>query len=149
MANLTTPTRIYPYFSWYLQQRAILNFNTTAGSPNYIHMKTNIYAPSADSMWMFEAVGYAYGAAAPIRCSWGIYVYNNNLYQTGVANIYSGMNADGMYLSSDRYVCIRAYASGMYYVGFTLNAYAVRLDTSHQNVSILDVSQNSNSGNYY
>jgi hypothetical protein len=59
------------------------------------------------------------------------------------------MNADGMYKSSDNYVCIRAYSGGMYYLGFTLNVYACRLDTTHQNVTILAASQNSTSGNYY
>lgn len=149
MANLAAPLRIYPYYSWYLQQRNIFNFNTTSGSPAYVHMKTNIAAGAADSMWMFEAVGYAYGAASPVRCSWGLYVYNNNLYQTGVANIYGGMSADGSYVSSDGYVCIRAVSGGIYFLGFTLNAYAVRLDTTHQNVTITAASQNSTSGNYY
>lgn len=149
MATFNAPLRIYPYNSWYLQQRGIYNFNTTSGSPTYVHMKTNIYAPSQDSMYMFEAVGYNYGASVPVRCSWGIYCYQGTLYQTGVANIYSGMNADGMYVSSDGYITIRAYAGGMYYLGFTLNVYACRLDTSHQNVSISAVSQNSTSGNYY
>ena len=149
MATLNAPLRIYPYNSWYLQQRGIYNFNTTSSSPTYVHMKTDIYAPSQDSMWMFEAVGYNYGASAPVRCSWGIYCYQGTLYQTGVANIYSGMNADGMYKSSDNYITIRAYAGGMYYLGFTLNVYACRLDTTHQNVSILAASQNSTSGNYY
>ena len=149
MANLNAPLRIYPYNSWHLQQRSIYNFMTTSGSPSYVHLKTNIYAPSQDSMWMFEAVGYNYGAAAPIRCSWGIYCYQGTLYQTGVANIYGGMNADGMYKSSDGYICIRGYAGGMYYLGFTLNAYACRLDATHQNVSILSAVQTDNSGNYY
>jgi hypothetical protein len=112
-------------------------------------MKTNIYAPSQDSMWMFEAVGYAYGGAAPIRCGWGIYCYQGNLYQSGVANIYGGMSADGMYVSSDGYICIRGYSAGMYYLGFTLNAYACRLDATQQNVTITASSQNSTSGNYY
>jgi hypothetical protein len=149
MANFQAPLRIYPYNSWHLQQRGIFNFNTTSSSPTYVHMKTNLYAPSEDSMYMFEAVGYNYGASAPIRCSWGIYTYSGTLYQTGVANIYSGMNADGMYKSSDNYVCIRAYSGGMYYLGFTLNVYACRLDTTHQQVTITAASQNSTSGNYY
>lgn len=147
--NIAAPLRIHPYNSWHLQQRSIYNFYTTAGSPNYVHMKTNIYAPSQDSMWMFEAVGYAYGGAAPIRCSWGIYCYQGNLYQSGVANIYGGMSADGMYVSSDGYICIRGYSGGMYYLGFTLNAYACRLDATQQNVTITASSQNSTSGNYY
>jgi hypothetical protein len=149
MATVSTPLRIYPYNSWYLQQRSIYNFLTTAGSPSYVHMKTNIYAPSQDSMWMFEAVGYAYGAAAPIRCGWGIYCYQGTLYQTGVANIYGGMSADGMYKASDGYICIRGVSGGMYYLGFTLNVYACRLDTTHQNVSIISAVQTDNSGSYY
>jgi hypothetical protein len=92
MATLSAPLNIYPYSNWHLQQRGIWNFNTTGGSPSYVHMKTNIYAQSQDSMYMFEAVGYNYGAASPIRCAWGIYTYSGTLYQTGVANIYSGLN---------------------------------------------------------
>lgn len=149
MATINAPLNIYKYQNWYLQQRGIYNFNTTNGSLTYIHMKTNIYAPSQDSMWMIEAVGYAYGGAAPIRCSWGFYVYNNTIYQSGVANIYGGMSASGIYKSSDNYVCIRAYSSGMYFLGFTLNVYACRLDTTHQQVTVLAASQNDNSGNYY
>jgi hypothetical protein len=149
MATLSAPLNIYKYSNWHLQQRGIWNFNTTGGSPSYVHMKTNIYAQSEDSMYMFEAVGYNYGASSPIRCAWGIYTYSGTLYQTGVANIYSGLNADGMYKSSDNYVCLRAYSGGLYYCGFTLNAYACRLDTTHQYVSILAASQNSTSGNYY
>lgn len=149
MATITAPLRIYPYNSWYLQQRGIFNFNTGSTSPTYVHMKTNIYAPSQDSMWMFEAVGYNYNAAAPIRCSWGIYCYQGGLYQSGVANIYSGMSADGMYVSSDGYITIRAFSGGLYYIGFTLNVYACRLDVTQQNVSILAASQNSTTGNYY
>ena len=155
MATLQSPTNIYPYQPssawplWYLQQRSIYTFNTTSSSPSYIHMKTNIYGPGNDGMYMLEAVGYNYGAAAPIRCSWGLYCYNNTLYQTGVANIYSGMNADGIYLSSDNYVTIRAYASTHYFNGFTINAYATRLDTAHTNVTITAVAHASESGNYY
>ena len=155
MATLNAPLRIYPYQpssswpTWYLQQRGIFNFNTTSGSPSYIHMKTNIYGPGNDGMYMLEAVGYNYGAAAPVRCAWGLYCYQNTLYQTGVANIYGGMNADGIYISSDNYICIRAYAGGNYFNGFTINAYACRLDTQHTNVSITAASQNGTSGNYY
>jgi hypothetical protein len=155
MATLLQPLRIYPYQPssswslWYLQQRNIFNFNTTSGSPLYIHMKTSISGTSADSMWMFEAVGYDYGRASAVRCAWGLYCYNSTLYQTGVANIYSGMDANGSYMSSDNYICLRAYASSHYFNGFTLNAYASRLDSPHSNVSILAASQNDNSGNYY
>ena len=137
MANLNAPINIYPYSSWYLQQRSVYNFNTTNGSGNYIHFKTNIHG-STDSMYMIEAVGYNYSSAAPIRCAWGFYCYNGALYTTGVANIYSGMSADGMYMSSDNYVTIRTY-SGTYFIGFTLNVYACRLDTTHYNVTPLAV----------
>lgn len=149
MANLKAPVGIYPYYSWYLQQRNIYNFNTTGSSPTYVHMKTDIYAPGNDSMWMLEAVGYNYGAAAPIRCAWGFYVYSNNLYQTTLSNIYSGINAHGIYKSSDNYICIRAQSGTLYYAGFTLNAYACRLDTTHQKVSITAAVQSDNGGSYY
>lgn len=157
MGILQTPTYIRPYNgNAYFQQRRIYTFNTTSGSPQYIHFKTNIGGASGYAMYMMEAVGYNYGLALPIRCAWGFYLYSpvstyatGYLTQIGLKNQYGGLNADGVYMSSDFYVCIRAYAASNYYNGFTLNAYATRTDATSQNVTILSVIQTSNSGNYY
>ena len=100
-------------------------------------------------MYMIEAVGYNYGAASPVRCAWGFYYYLGGVSHVGLQNEYSGMSADGVYTSSDGYLCFRAYAGTHYYNGFILNAYATRTDTTHYAVSITAVNQNSTSGNYY
>jgi hypothetical protein len=152
MASLSSPVNISltgaSGTTWYRQQRNFYRFNTTSGSPSYIHMKTNINTIA--SMFMIEAVGYNYGAAAAIRCSWGFYLgASYTLPSNAAANGYSGLQANGTYMSSDNYVVIRAYAGGLYYCGFCLNAYATRDDSACQAVSIQAASQNSTSGNYY
>lgn len=149
MAKLKSSTSIKTSGSS-LDQRDIFWFNTTAGSPTYIHMKTNI--PNA-SNWMFyiEAEGYNYGTGSSILCSWGGYTYSgsNSIIQQSLKNYYSGMSADGMYISSDNYAVIRASSSGLYYCGFILNAIMTSWNGYGQTISVQAVSQNSNSGNYY
>jgi hypothetical protein len=139
---------LYPIFDGtMLQTRGFFNFMTTLGSPNYVHMKTNIN--SNYPMWMIEAVGYNYSAASAVRCSWAFHKSGGGIYSVGLADGYPGLSANGAYISSDGYVVIRAYG-GMYYCGFTLNAYYTRPDAAGTvNVSIIDVVQTSNSGNYY
>lgn len=157
MAILNNPLRIGPVSSWYFQQRHIYRHATTAGSPSYIHMKTNLIGATTYNMWMFEAVGYNYGTAAPVRCSWSFHIstagapYTNGfLYNIGLKDIYTGMNAHGVYIASDGYIVLRAYASSHYYNGFTLNAYATRSDvTQSNNVSIIASIQTTDGGNYY
>ncbi len=156
MAILNAPLRIVPISSWYMHQWYIYNFNTTSGSPLYIHMKTNLIGATSYNMWMFEAVGYNYGLAAPVRCSWAFHIstagfpYTNGfLYNIGLRDIYSGMNAHGVYIASDGYIVLRAYAASHYYNGFTLNAYSTRSDVTQSNVSIIAVAQVSDGGNYY
>jgi hypothetical protein len=148
MATLQAPLRIYPNSTWSLQQRYIGAFNTGSGSPTYIHIKTNL-STGGDVMYMFEAVGYNYGNGNSVRCAWGLYAYQNVLYHTGVQTAYGGLSADGIYVSSDNYVCLRGYMNSHYYQGFIINAYPTRTDTTHYNVSITAISQNSTSGNYY
>lgn len=156
MAILNAPLRIGPISSWYFQQKYIFNFNTTSGSPLFIHMKTNIIGATTYNMWMFEAVGYNYGLAAPIRCAWSFHIstagapYTNGfLYNIGLRDIYSGMNAHGVYIASDGYIVLRAYAASQYYNGFTINAYSTRSDVTQSNVSIIASVQTSDGGNYY
>lgn len=148
MASLSSPVRVYPYNSWWLQQRNIFNFMTTAGSPYYVHMKTNL-STGGDCMYMFEAVGYNYGNGNATRSAWGFYVYQNNFYSVGLQNAYAGISADGVYKSSDNYVVLRAYCVGNYYNGFMLNAYPTRGNTTHYNVSVTASVQTDNSGSYY
>jgi hypothetical protein len=121
MANVKGSTGIYPENGGYLQQYSIYNVANLSSSGTYIHMKTNV-AHQSYNMIMLEAVGYNYGTAAPIRCSWNFYAY---AYQ--ISNVqnsaYNGMSAYSVYISSDNYYVIVGYASSLYYCGFTINAY--------------------------
>lgn len=147
MAQLNSPVRVYPYSSWWLQQRNIYNFMTTSGSPTYIHIKTNL-STGGDCMYMFEAVGYNYGNGTAIRSAWGFYVYQNNIYGVGMQSAYGGLSPHGVYKSSDNYIVLRS-NQGNYFNGFMLNVYATRANTTHYNVSVLASVQTDNSGNYY
>jgi hypothetical protein len=111
-------------------------------------METNITQPSSNLMILVEAVGYNYGTSLPVRCAWRFYSY---AYAIGGGNngAYTGMSADGIYYTSAGYVAIRAYTSGPYYLGFTLNAYTTAGNGAGTVVSIRRVSQNSTSGAYY
>lgn len=156
MANLQGPLRISPINTWYFQQKYFYRFATTASTPLYIHMKTNLIGASSANMWMIEAVGYNYGRATNTRCSWSFHIstygapYTNGyLYNIGLYNQYSGMDAHGVYIASDGYICIRAYASSQYYNGFYLNAYATRSDVTQTNISIIAAVQTTDSGQYY
>jgi hypothetical protein len=141
MANLTPSTRIsgvgvkYDFF----QHRFY-------GGDNYFHYKTNI-ALSTYVMVMIEAIGYAYGANQSIRSSWVFYSYSY-LASAGTANVYSGLSADGVYVSSDGYVCIRANCAS-YFSGWCFNAYTVCPAGFNADVTFTAVVQTSNSGNYY
>jgi hypothetical protein len=156
MANLTPPFRVSSVSSWYFQQKYIYNFNTTSGSPLFIHFKTSLIGATTYNMWMFEAVGYNYGLAAPVRCSWSFHIstagapYTNGfLYNIGLVSQYGGLTPHGVYIASDGYIVLRAYAANQYYNGFTLNAYATRSDVTQSNVSIIAAIQTSDGGNYY
>lgn len=116
------------------------------GGDSYFHYKTNI-ALSTYIMVMIEAVGYSYGANQSIRSSWVFYSYSH-LANPGVQDVYGGMNAHGVYVSSDNYVCIRAYCPS-YFSGWTFNAYCVNPAGYNTNISFLASVQTSNSGNYY
>ena len=156
MATLTPPFRVSSVSSWYFQQKYIYTFNTTSGSPLYIHLKTNLIGATTYNMWMFEAVGYNYGLSAPIRSSWAFHIstagapYTNGfLYNIGLVNQYGGLTAHGVYIASDGYIVLRAYAASNYYNGFTINAYATRSDVTQSNVSIIASIQTTDGGNYY
>ena len=144
MANLSAPTSIESR----MQQYGVFSFSNGSSSGNYIHMETSITAPSSYVMMMLEAVGYNYGASAPVRCAWNFYTYDYTIGNVNNSN-YTGMNADGVYASSAGYMCIRAYTASPYYLGFTLNAYPTAGNGAQTLISIRRVSQNSTAGSYY
>jgi len=114
-------------------------------SPTYWHYKTNI-ALSTYVMVMIEAIGYNYGSNSPIRCAWNFYSYSY-LASASTQNMYSGLSADGVYVSSDNYVCIRA-TGGSYFSGWVFNATTLAAGSGTV-VSFTAASRNSNTGNYY
>jgi hypothetical protein len=120
MANLQG-TGIYPE-NGYLEQLGIYNVaNLSSGGGQYYHMKLNITHQSYN-MIMIEAVGYNYGTSAPLRCAWNFYCYD--YFFGNVQNsAYDGLTAHSHYVAADNKIVIVAYASSLYYCGFTLNAY--------------------------
>lgn len=131
-------------------QRTMYWFNTSVGDQLYIHMKTNMNKGNY-VMATIEAEGYNYGVAAAVKCAWGFYSPGwapDTLYSVALNNIYGGMTAHGVYLSSDGYIVIRAYASWNYYNGFILNAFSPSPIGAYD-ISITAANQNNNSGNYY
>lgn len=144
MANLVFPTTMGSTY-----KRGLYWFNTTSGSPLYIHMKTNIPKDS-DKMFYIEAEGYNYGTALPVLCSWCGYTWSGSgtLYSTNLTNFYTGMSADGIYYSTDNFVVIRAYASSHYFNGFILNSVTAN-PVGTFDVQITAASQNSTSGSHY
>jgi hypothetical protein len=144
MANLAAPTSIESR----MHQYGVFSFADGSSSGNYIHMETSITAPSSYIMMMLEAVGYNYGASAPVRCAWNFYSYDYAIGNVNNSN-YTGLQADGVYFTSAGYVAIRAYTASPYYLGFTLNAYPTAGNGAQQPISIRRVSQNSTSGAFY
>lgn len=130
------------------QRLGFYSFSTTGAAGAYFHFKTSARLAEY-AMSRVEAIGINYALAYPIRCSWVWYTYTY-LTNTGVGNIYSGLTAEnGIYMSSDGYVCFRGYAANNNDVAFTLNATHANPAGATYNLSILAASQNSTSGNYY
>ena len=150
MANLASPLRIGARGSSWLMSQQVYHFNTTSGSPLYLHFKTNVLT-SVEKIFMIEAEGYNYGTGTPILAAWGLYTTgasSNTVSSKGLQSI-SGLTADGIYKSSDGYACIRAYnSSSHYYTGFTLHVYSSYYYTP-DTVAITSATQTSNSGSYY
>ena len=156
MAILQPHLLIGPQSSWYVQQKYIYNYKTTASTPLYVHLKTNLIGATTYNMWMFEAVGYNYGTGQNIRCAWSFHIstagspYTNGfLYNIGLDQEYNGLNPHGVYIASDGYIVLRSYAASMYYCGFTINAYSTRSDVTQSLVDIIAVAQVDDPGNYY
>ena len=129
------------------QRLGFYSFSNTSPAGSYFHFKSSAQL-STYIMTKVEAVGINYADAYPIRCSWVWYTYSylaNQNYQT----IYSGLTANGVYVSSDNYVCFRGYAASNNDIAFTLNAVHANPTGAGYSISILAASQNSTSGNYY
>lgn len=130
------------------QRLGFYSFSNTSPAGAYFHFKSSARL-SEFVMTRVEAVGINYADQYPIRCSWVWYTFSH-LTNMGVGNIYSGLTAqNGIYMSSDGYVCFRGYTPANNDVAFTLNATHANPTGAGYNISILAASQNSTSGNYY
>ena len=136
----------------YLEQLNIYNLNMGGNwSSKYFHFKTN-QRGSHNSIVTIEGVGYNYGTARPIKCMWSFYAWNNRIYDKGMTTAsYSGVDAHGMYMSSDGYVCIRAYTVHHYVCGIMLNAYTSGAG-AHNYTDIIEITAhaiNDTAGNHF
>jgi hypothetical protein len=151
MATLTWPTIIADGAF----NRAQLNIcqyqNQGDQTPKYIHMKTNI-ARYCSAMYLIEAIGYNYGTAQSIRCGFTGYMYDltgQTIYNPTQFTNYPGLTADGQYLSSDNYLCLRFYTTSAYYCGFVLNVYQMNPTSIQPNVQVSAFVTNTTSGAHY
>ena len=105
-----------------MQYKGFWKYNTYDFVANYLHMKTNL---NQVNMWMIEAVGYSYACGTKIRSAWTFHLWNNSIYNTGLARLGGGCgcNPTNVYRSSDGYVVIVAYSDNWGYCGFMLNGY--------------------------
>jgi hypothetical protein len=126
-------------------------------------MLTNIpYNNTA--FYMIEAVGYNYGLALDIYCTWGFRpsVINSNIKYASESRtnglLPGSTTLQGIYNSSSGtgYVVVYAYADSFYYIGFALNVFAATNEASidDERAQIPDVqitasSLNQTSGAYY
>lgn len=136
----------------YNEQLAFFNMSLGGDwSAKYFHFKTNQYK-TFNQITTIEGVGYNYGTSKPIKCRWSFYAYNNLLYDKGRTTAsYSGVDAHGMYLSSDGYVVIRAYTVHHYVCGMILNAYTSGAGTHPfgGQLEITSYAVNDTAGNHY
>jgi hypothetical protein len=130
-----------------LQTLGFYNFGATSYSGAYYHFKTNLTL-NTFVMSRVEAIGHAYAKAAPIRCAWVWYTFSY-LTSVGLSNIYTGMDAQNVYMSADGYVCFTGYISSPGDVSFTLNCVHANPTGHSYPLEITAVNQNSVSGNYY
>lgn len=150
MAKLASNTRVRPpTTSGYMSQYQIYHQRLYTDNGNlYYHFKTNM--TMTNIMFMIEAIGYAYAVGTPIRCCWTGYAYSptNDIYRYSGHTAYTGLTPNGVYKSSDGYVCLRAQGYD-YYVGFVFNSYMVAPGGYGMDVQITASAFNSTSGNYY
>lgn len=128
------------------QQRGIGSFWDGSWGYQYVHIKTNI-AQQTYIMPMIELIGYNYIQAQPIRMAFVIYTYAYLI--SNWQNGYNGVQGNGVYISSDGYVCLRVYSSNLYYVGFSMDAYSVAGAGAQVEIGILAMSANNTAGNFY
>lgn len=140
--KLNSPLSIGPGY----QQRGIANFWDGGWGLQYVHIKTTIPQQSY-IMPMIELIGYNYITAQPIRMAFVIYTYDYLI--SNWENAYSGVVGNGVYISSDGYVCLRVYAGNLYYVGFSMDAYSVAGNGAQVDIGVLAMTANNNAGNAY
>lgn len=100
-----------------------LRFADADRTTRYLHFKTNC-PTNNNAMCMVEAVGYSYGTAQPVRCSWAWYPYTDgNLYNIAMHNLAAGMVPNSVYKSTDNFVCFSTTARDLYFLGVVLNCY--------------------------
>jgi hypothetical protein len=128
------------------QQRGIASFWDGNSGLQFVHIKTSI-PQQTYVMPMIEIIGYNYATAQPIRMAFVIYTYSYLI--SNWQNVYNGLIGDGVYISSDGYICLRLYASNLYYVGFSIDAYSVAGNGAGYEVGILAMTANNNPGNAY
>ena len=144
--NINTKLNYY----WSGSKMVIYNQYTWGNSSHgysYVHFKTDIGLYTY-VMTRVEAVGINYAIGAPIRCVWGWYTYNY-LIDRGSESAYSGLSANGVYMSSDGYVVFRGYASNMGDSSLMLNMVHANPAGYGATVNITAVNLNNTSGNYY
>lgn len=121
---------------------------TTSYSGNYIHFKTNVTL-NTYIMTRVEAIGVNYAVSAPIRSAWCWYSYSY-LIDGGSQNIYTGLQASGVYMSSDGYICFRgSHGSSLGDAFFMLSVVHANPTGYGADILITAANQNSVSGNYY
>jgi hypothetical protein len=96
-----------------------------------------------------EAVGFSYGTAQAIRCSWSFYQWSSTLYSIGLETIYPGLTPEAVYYSADNFVCLRGGTSSTYFIGFALNVYCASGDGAGNPVIFTEIVSNNVTGNHF
>lgn len=127
MANFAPTKIVLPYY-YPTYNRIDLNFyrhGATYAGTTYIHIKTNI-ARYSGVMYMIELNGYNYGASQAIQCAFTGYMYDlvpTTIYNPTQFQAYTGLTADGQYLSSDNFLVLRCFKSDVTYANFSMDCY--------------------------
>lgn len=149
MATFNLPTSVSPAGAEGHIQYGIATLSTNE-SFGYIDVKTDIPASIGSIMVMFEAVGYAYASQQAIRSSWSFHRYANTTYNVGLHNCYPGLNATGVYVSADGYMCLKATVSSTYFIGVTFNAYLTTTNSGEGlKVGVTNIATTANAGNVF
>ena len=101
------------------RKTGFFTYNSTSSTSGYIHMLTNI-PESTFALYMIEAVGYNYGLAQDIYCTWGFRptgIKDNIKYasESRTNGLLPGSTTlQGIYISSSENVVVYAYAASFY-----------------------------------